>query len=97
MTPQEIRSAIESKLPTLRQMLGVKALFVFGSVARGQSRPGSDIDILVDFEGLTDFERFMNLQEILEETLGQRIDLVTRKALREEMRPSIEREAVRVA
>ena len=75
----------------------IKSLAVFGSVARGEARPDSDIDILVEFNGATTFDRYMNLKFFLEDLLGHRIDLVTRKGIRPQLASSIEREARRVA
>ena len=76
---------------------GVKSLSLFGSIARDETHAESDIDVLVDFYGKATFDRYMDLKFYLEDLLGRRIDLVTRKALRPSLRPTIEREAVRVA
>jgi uncharacterized protein len=76
---------------------GVVSLSVFGSVARNEARLDSDIDMLVDFEGHATFDRYMGLKFYLEDLLGRKIDLVTRKALRSELRSSVELEAIRVA
>lgn len=77
--------------------LGVKDIAVFGSVARDEAGPASDIDILVDFQGRADFDRYMDLKFFLEGLLQRRVDLVTRAALKPRMRPIVEREAIRVA
>ena len=77
--------------------LGVEMLSLFGSVAREDAQPDSDIDVLVDFREKATFDRYMDLKFFLEDLLGARVDLVTRNALRPSMRPSIEREAIRVA
>ncbi|MFH1855097.1 MAG: nucleotidyltransferase family protein [bacterium] len=62
--------------------LGVSRLAVFGSVARGEARPDSDIDILVQFSpGSKTFDRFLALSELLEANLGRRIELITTEAL----------------
>ena len=79
------------------ERLGVDSLAVFGAVARGEARPDSDVDILVDFRGEATLSRFMELKSLLESSLGRRVDLVTRKALRDRLRPAIEKDAVRVA
>jgi uncharacterized protein len=77
--------------------LGVASLAVFGSVARDEAGPESDIDILVEFRGAATLARFMDLKSLLETTLGRRVDLVTQKALRDRLRAGIEKDAVRVA
>ncbi len=82
--------------PALVSRFGVKQLALFGSTARGEARPDSDIDILVSFNGPATSRRYFGLQFLLEDTLGQPIDLVTDKALRPELKPFIEKEAVNV-
>jgi predicted nucleotidyltransferase len=62
--------------------LGIKLLAVFGSVARGDDRPDSDIDVLVEFQGPATFDQYMELKFLLEELLGRRVDLVSTRALR---------------
>ncbi len=84
-------------LPTARARFGVRDLAVFGSVARGEARHTSDVDVLVDFVGPANFDGFMGLKIFLEENLGVRIDLVTRAALKPRLRERIEAEARRVA
>ncbi len=77
--------------------LGVAHLSVFGSMARGTDTPSSDVDVLVEFDMPATFSRYMDVKFLLEELAGRRIDLVTNKALRPEMRERIAREAIRVA
>ena len=81
----------------IRERYGVKELFLFGSAARGEAVASSDVDVLVDFEGRADFPRFMGLRFYLEDLLCLRVDLVTRKALRPEMRETVQKEAIHVA
>jgi predicted nucleotidyltransferase len=75
---------------------GVTDLALFGSVARDDARPGSDLDILVRFDGPATSRRYFGVQFYLEDLFGCEVDLVTEKALRPELRPYIEREAVHV-
>jgi len=76
--------------------LGVKSLALFGSLARGDAGPESDIDILVEFQGPSTFDRYMDLKFFLEELLNRPVDLVTRKALKPRLRPYVEKEAIYV-
>ena len=78
------------------ERLGVKSLAVFGSVARGEARVDSDIDVLVEFRGPATFDGYMELKFFLEKLLGRKVDLVTRKALKPRLRPYVEREAIYV-
>ena len=80
----------------LTRRYGVTELALFGSRVRGDAREDSDVDILVAFDGPATSERFFGVQFYLEDLLGHPVDLVTEKALRDELRPHIEREAVRV-
>lgn len=76
---------------------GVRSLAVFGSAARGQTGPQSDVDLIVEFDGTPDFDRYMDLRLYLEDLLGRKVDLVTPAGLKPRVRAIVEREAVRVA
>jgi predicted nucleotidyltransferase len=76
---------------------GIKSLALFGSVARNEAGPESDLDLLVEFDGPATFDRYMGLKLLLEDLLGSRVDLVMRKALKARLLASVEQEAVRVA
>lgn len=73
---------------------GVRSLAVFGSTARDEAKPGSDIDFLIEFDGQTTFDRYMDVKLFLEDLLGRRVDLVTRKALRASLRRAVEADAI---
>lgn len=75
----------------------IKSLAIFGSVARDEARPDSDVDVLVEFDGPATFDRYMELKLFLEDLLGCPVDLVTRKGVRPELAPYVEQEARRVA
>ena len=76
---------------------GVRSLALFGSVVRGEQKPESDIDLLVEFEGPATFDGYMELKFYLEDLLGQAVDLVTSKALRPQLRPWVEQDLVYVS
>ncbi len=65
-------------------------------LANHKAEQGSDIDVLVTFDGPATSKRYFGLQFYLEDLLGRPVDLVTHKALRPELRPYIEQEAINV-
>lgn len=75
---------------------GVRSLALFGSLARDEGGSDSDADILVEFRGPATFDHYMDLKIFLEELLGCRVDLVTRKAIKPRMREYVEEEAIYV-
>ncbi len=77
---------------------GVGALFLFGSVARGVVRDTSDVDIFFDLDRPQGFTLFdlVALKERMQDILGTKVDLMTRKAIHPRRRPGIEAAAVRV-
>jgi uncharacterized protein len=82
--------------PVLAQRFGVTDLALFGSTVRNTARPDSDVDVLVAFDGPATSARYFGVQFYLEDLLGCPVDLVTDKALRPELRPFIEKEALHV-
>jgi len=64
-------------IATLRAF-GVVEAFLFGSVARGEERPDSDVDLLVTFARPTSYFRQLDLAEALSKLSGRKIDLMTR-------------------
>ncbi len=96
MTRQSILDLLTAEAPALRRRYAVKSLAVFGSMARGDDREGSDVDILVTFEGKATFSNFMGLKLDLEGSFGRPVDLGTPDTLRPEMRADVERDLVHV-
>jgi len=82
--------------PILAQQFGVTQLALFGSSARDEAHDDSDVDILVSFDGPATSVRYFAVQFYLKDQLGCPVDLVTEKALRPELRPFIEKEAINV-
>ncbi len=72
---------------------GLRRLAVFGSVARNEAGPDSDVDVLVDFSGEPTFKRYAGLYDSLEDILLCPVDLVTSDSLRNPLRASVERDA----
>lgn len=82
--------------PALAERFGVTRLALFGSTVRNAARSDSDVDVLVEFDGPATSARYFGVQFYLEDVLGSQVDLVTEKALRAELRPYIEKEALYV-
>ena len=80
------------------RLRGITALYLFGSVARGDNRPESDIDLACDIEedypvGLF---AFSGIQSLLEQRIQATIDLVPRRSLRPRIRPFVEADMIKV-
>jgi predicted nucleotidyltransferase len=77
----------------------VRSLFLFGSVLRGEAKPGSDIDFLVEFEpgAAVGLFEFIRLKRELSDLLGMEVDLGTPDALHPALKEDILKEAVHVA
>jgi len=90
----------EHVLARLRQIegrirrLGVRRLALFGSFVREAANADSDVDLLVEFEpSKKSFDNLIDLAELLEETLGRRVELVTTGSLSPYLGPHILDEA----
>ena len=96
MDRQQAIQLLSRAKPELVRQFGVMRLALFGSVARNDANASSDVDIIVSFDGPATSKRYFGVQFFLEDQLGCQVDLVTEKALRHELAPYIEREAVNV-
>lgn len=96
LTRQEAEERLVAAEAEIRAF-GVQRLALFGSVLRGQARPDSDVDLLVQFPpGAKTFANLLGLAELLEERLGCRVEVVTVEALSPFLGPRILAEAVDV-
>jgi predicted nucleotidyltransferase len=100
---QEMPTNREKVIATLRrheaelQGIGVSRLYLFGSVARGEERPDSDIDLFFDTENRRfSLIELVDVQDRLNGILGAKSDVMTRASLHPMLRPRIEAEALRI-
>ena len=95
----EAMAILKAAMPELRERYAVKHLAIFGSTARNEAGPDSDIDLLVEFEPgrCGGYFKFFDLQQELEARLQKRVDLVTPDALKRQLRDQILAEAVDAA
>jgi uncharacterized protein len=91
-----ILHVLATHMEEVRDRFGVRSLALFGSVARGEGRPDSDVDILVEFGRPAGYFTLVDLQLYLEELLSRPVDVVTPAGLKSRHRPGVVREAVHV-
>ena len=98
MKKQQIINTLQANRELLEEF-SVRSISVFGSVVRDEAQPGSDVDILVEFEpnARIGFFTFARLQRRLSDILGRPVDLVTPDALHKAMKSRILQEAVHAA
>ena len=96
MKRDEVLATLRAHEPELKSA-GIVRLALFGSVARDQAGPGSDIDLLAAFDdthalSLVDV---IGIENRLADLLGQKVDLIEEGTLRPRAQQSVSREAVR--
>lgn len=93
---EKIVKSIKNLEGEIRRDYKAKIVGLFGSYVRGEQKERSDVDILVRFfEGATLFD-FVGLAEFLEEKLNVKVDIVSERALRPELKEQILREVIAV-
>ncbi|MEX2219777.1 MAG: nucleotidyltransferase family protein [Phycisphaerales bacterium] len=99
MLGDRIEPLIRGAMPDLQRDFGVSAVYVFGSVARGDDRPESDVDVLVEFaaDARPTLLTLAGLHGRLTDLLGCPVDLGTVDSLRPGLRDSVRAEMRRVA
>jgi hypothetical protein len=95
MNPNDIEKKLRTLMPLLSDRFSVERIGYFGSYSRNEQTEKSDIDILVDFRKPIGWE-FFDLQELLENELKTKVDLVSIKALKEQLKDTILKEVVYV-
>ena len=93
MKPAEVFTILRIHRAEL-DSLGVRSLALFGSVARGEAGPDSDVDLLVDFHRPVGLFELIEVQEKLEGWLGRSVDLVPRDSIKRQLRERILAEAI---
>jgi predicted nucleotidyltransferase len=73
---------LRKHLPELRARYAVQSLGVFGSYVRGEQKPHSDLDVLVEFEQAPSLFQYIDLENYLSELVGIKVDLVMKKTLK---------------
>ena len=96
MTRSEVLDLLRTHKRILADRFGVTDLALFGSFARDEATEQSDLDILIKFDGPATSKAYFGAQFYIEDLTGRNVDLVTDQALRVELRPYVESEALNV-
>ncbi len=90
----EILKAYREEILRIAARYGAYNVRVFGSVARGEARPDSDVDFIVELEPQRTLLDQIALMQSLEELLGRKVDVTEPETLHELIRDKVLREAV---
>ena len=94
MLKQDVENRLIGLAENLRS-LGIRRIGIFGSTVRGDARPDSDVDLLVEFaDGRKTFEAFMDAADILESGFPVHVDVLTPESFDSRRRARIEKEAI---
>lgn len=85
---------IKRKITPVLDLYGVKRAAVFGSVARGEEKPDSDIDILVELHEPLGLLKFAKLNYTLEDALEKKVDLIKSNSIKPSFRDNILKSAI---
>jgi uncharacterized protein len=95
MRRKEVLALVQAHRSSLIE-LGVKSLDLFGSVARDEAQPSSDVDFLVEFNQPAGLFQLLQVKHYLEDILEHPVDLGTRTALREHLREPVLKDLIHV-
>ena len=93
---EDLRQILERNRPTLTEEYHIRSLGIFGSYARQEQTPTSDLDVLVSFSTPPSLLRFIALENYLSDLLGIQVDLVMQDALKPHLGQRILREVISV-
>lgn len=91
---KEVIKTLKSLQPRVRKECKAEIVGIFGSFARSDETEQSDIDVLVEFEDGATLLDFVWLSDFLEERLKRKVDVVSKRALREEIKPYVFKEII---
>lgn len=97
--PRLARDEVLAKVELIRTLArahGATSLVLFGSAARGEDQPGSDLDFMVELEHGRSLLDLIGLAQDLEAAFGRKVDVGTRSSLKPGVRASAERDAIRI-
>jgi len=93
LTRSHILKTLRNQKPVLQERFAVRRIGLFGSFARGDATPESDIDTLVELTSPT-FDHYMGLKFYLEELFQTPVDVILVDSIKPRLKPYIEAEVV---
>ena len=96
MNRDEVLETLRKHKQVLRERFDVTGLALYGSFARNQATPNSDVDVLVEFAAPPNWRRYFGAQAYLEDLFRRPVDLSTIGEVRSAIRPYVERDAINV-
>lgn len=93
---EEIKKKLERLKPSLEEKFKVKTMGIFGSYVREEEKEKSDLDILVEFEEPVSLLKFIELENYLSDSIGVKVDLVMKSALKPRIGKHILKEVVNI-
>lgn len=96
MDKQKIIEKVKNQLPYLKQKYHIKRVGIFGSIVRNDQKMDSDVDMLVEFTSPIGFFDFIRLENFLADVLNRKVDLVTKKALKQPIKTEVLNETLYV-
>ncbi len=96
ITKEEILKKLNQEMSYLREKYNVEKIGLFGSYARDEQKPGSDLDLLVEFSKPIGLFKFIELEDYLTKKLNIKVELVTSDAIKFLIRPRVLKETIYV-
>jgi len=93
---EEINKKLEKLKPSLEEKFKVKTMGIFGSYIKGEEKEKSDLDILVEFDEPVSLLKFIELENCLSDSIGVKVDLVMKSALKPRIGKHILKEVVTI-
>ena len=93
---EEIKKKLERLKPSLEEKFKVKTMGIFGSYVREEEKEKGDLDILVEFEEPVSLLKFVELENYLSDSIGVKVDLVMKSALKPRIGKHILKEVVNI-
>ena len=93
-TLEELKQILSQNKLLLQEHYQVTQLGIFGSYARGEQTPDSDVDVLIDYEHAPTLFKLVELQDFLSSLTGLRVDVVTKNGLKPRIRERVLSEVV---